>query len=153
MTSEPGPSAYPYSASTGDASDVVIAAQVAGLDQAEGVADTLSRYYGGINARNWSQVWDQYTPAYQREHGSVSGLADAARTSHDFDAGIHTIRQLNSHMLRVYVTFTSTQAGSLGPVKGETRTDWRLDYDFRRVDGLWLINGTKPHSGSGHSPG
>ena len=96
----------------------MIAAGVAGLDQAEGVADTLSRYYGGINARNWSQVWDRYTPAYQREHGSVGRLANDARTGHDFDAGIHTITQLNSHMLRVYVTFTSTQAGSLRAGQG-----------------------------------
>ena len=150
---EPEPSNYTYSAPTGDASDVVIAARVAGLSQAEGVAATLSRYYGGINARNWSQVWAQYTPAYQREHGSVDRLANDARTSRDFDAAIHSITRLDSHMMRAYVTFTSTQAGSLGPVKGETRTDWRLDYDFRRVDGEWLINGTKAHSGSGHSPG
>jgi hypothetical protein len=152
-TSEPAPSDYSYSAATGDASAIRISARAAGLSQAEGVADTLSKYYGGINARNWSQVWDQYTPTYQGKHGSVSRLANDARTSHDFDTAIRSIARLNSHMLKAYVTFTSTQVGSLGPVKGETRTNWRLDYDFRRVDGLWLINGTEPHSGSGHSPG
>jgi hypothetical protein len=147
------PTALSYTADTGDAAPVKITAGVGDNLPAEGGADTLSKYYGGINARRWDQVWDQYTPRYQNKHGSVDYLARAARTSRDFHVVIRSLTRINSHKLRVYVTFTSTQAGSLGPVEGETRTDWRLDYEFSKVDGVWLINGNESHSGSGHSPG
>lgn len=142
-----------YQASHSDAAEVVIDRRAVKSSDAEAVAKTLSLYYGGINARNWDLSWSQYSPRYRNKHGDVSAFANACRTSHDFDVRVRTVRRTSSRGLKVYVTFTSTQAPELGPTYGEGRTNWRLFYMFSRSNGRWLIDGTKPYSGSGHSPG
>jgi hypothetical protein len=56
--------------------------------------------------------------------------------------------------LRLWVTFTSRQDPGQGPAARpqETCTLWSLDYRMDRKNGLWLIDATRPHEGTGNAP-
>jgi hypothetical protein len=94
----------------------------------------------------------QYSPDFQNRVGSIGPLARGDATSRDSNVAIRSITRINSHTLKVFVTFTSTQNAKYGP-NGDTRDDWTLDYVFKRIGASWLIAGDGPHDGSGHTPG
>jgi hypothetical protein len=54
----------------------------------------------------------------------------------------------------VWVTLTSHQDSGMGPADRpeETCTDWSLDYVMAPKNGLWLIDATRPHEGTGNAP-
>jgi hypothetical protein len=93
------------------------------------VAATLAAYFGGIDARNYMQAWDTYTPAYQAS-SSLQSLSQEDSTSRDSQVVVQTIRHDPDGDLEATVLFQSHQAAHYGPSTdpGETCTDWALDY-------------------------
>ena len=94
---------------------------------ARGVAATLGAYFGGIDARNYMQAWDTYTSALQAAF-PFQTFTGAERTSRDNQIVVQGIQHGSSGDLVVRVGFRSHQAGQLGPVVGQTCTNWVLDY-------------------------
>jgi eukaryotic-like serine/threonine-protein kinase len=96
---------------------------------ATGVAATFAAYFGGIDARNYMQAWDTYTPALQAAipfQPWSSGLG----TTHDGQVVVQSIQHNPNGDTTARVTFQSHQAGQYGPNPGETCTNWSLDYQL-----------------------
>ncbi|MCL4310304.1 MAG: hypothetical protein M1340_08355 [Actinobacteria bacterium] len=113
---------------------------------AGGVVATLGTYFWGVNSRSWQTVWQQFTAAGQQRVGGVEKLAQDDATSNDFKVAVHDITPVDAATLQVFVTFTSTQDPGYGP-NGETCDNWTLDYTFKRENGSWLIDVSRPHNG------
>ena len=96
---------------------------------AAAVAATLAAYFGGIDARNYTQAWDTYTAALQAAIPFQS-WSGALSTSQDSQVTVQSIQHDANGLIDADVSFTSHQAGQYGPNPGETCTDWSLDYQF-----------------------
>jgi hypothetical protein len=94
---------------------------------ATAVAATLATYFGGINIKKYTQAWDAYTGALQAAIGFQS-FAAAVSTSQDSQVVVQGIKHDASGNIEARVSFQSHQAGQYGPSKGETCTNWSLDY-------------------------
>jgi hypothetical protein len=93
------------------------------------VAATLAAYFGGIDARNYQQAWDTYTPALQAAV-SFQTFSSALSTSQDTQIVVQSIQHDPDGDLDVQVGFQSHQAGQYGPSPGQTCTNWSLDYQL-----------------------
>jgi hypothetical protein len=98
------------------------------------VAATLAAYFGGIDARNYTQAWDTYTPALQAVV-SLQTFSSALRTSQDTQIVVQSIQHDSNGNLVAQVGFQSHQAGQYGPTPGETCTNWSLDYHLVAAPG------------------
>ena len=116
-----------------------------------GVASTLNIYFAAINARHFSTAWRQLTPRLEQSI-SVAHLASTDTTTRDTAVVIHRVTALDAKTVVAFVTFTSTQAASLGP-NGDTRDNWTLDYTMKLVGGRWLVDAVGAHNGSTHTTG
>jgi hypothetical protein len=112
------------------------------------VATTLSVYFEAINGGDFPTALAQLIHPGPLEEFS----ADVA-SSHD-DAIAFRSAQVEGGTVVVWVTFTSHQDPGMGPGDRpeETCTDWSLDYVMAPKNGLWLIDATRPHEGTGNAP-
>jgi hypothetical protein len=94
---------------------------------ATAVAATLASYFGGIDARNYRQAWDAYSPELQG-HIPFQPFTQALSTSQDNQVVVQSIQDDAGGDIDADVSFRSHQAGRYGPNQGETCTDWSLDY-------------------------
>jgi hypothetical protein len=116
------------------------------------VATVIGDYFAGIDAQNYQQAWDLYTPAQQ---GAIpfQPWSSALSTTQDSQIVMHSIQHDPSADVDVTVFFSSQQAPQYGPNQGETCTNWSLDYQLVPVSsaGLsYLINKVTP-IGTGHA--
>jgi hypothetical protein len=134
LAADSPPTASPTSSSTPPTSTQVsmqgatvgISAVKADPD-ATAMAATLATYFGGINTKKYTQAWDTYTAALQTAIGFQS-FATAVSTSRDSQIVVQSIQHDASGNIEAHVSFQSHQAGQYGPAKGETCTNWSLDY-------------------------
>jgi eukaryotic-like serine/threonine-protein kinase len=124
--SSPAPSAPPPTQVNIQGVTIGISAVNTDLDAMD-VAATLAAYFGGIDARNYQQAWDTYTPALQ-EAVSFQTFSRLLSTSQDTQIVVQSIQHDPDGDLDVQVGFQSHQAGQYGPEPGETCTNWSLDY-------------------------
>jgi hypothetical protein len=94
---------------------------------ATAVAPTLASYFGGIDTRNYRQVWDTYSSELRGDI-PFQPFAQALSTSQDNQVAVHSIQDDAGGDIDADVSFQSHQAGQYGPTQGETCTDWSLDY-------------------------
>jgi S1-C subfamily serine protease len=111
-------------------------------------AITLTVYFEGINSGDFPTALAQLV-----HPGSLETFTAAVASSHD-DAFAYRSFQADGGNVLVWVTFTSHQDAGMGPADRpeETCTDWSLDYVMAPKNGLWLIDATRPHDGSGSAP-
>ncbi|WP_166345590.1 trypsin-like peptidase domain-containing protein [Phytoactinopolyspora limicola] len=114
------------------------------------VAQTLDRYFGGINSGDYQLAFDQLSPRLQ---GSMTAADFAAgvETSYDFGFEVHWIEE-TPQGAEIWLEFTSIQAPGYGP-EGESCTHWSLDYELAWYGEWLLIDRVTGHGGtSGHLP-
>jgi hypothetical protein len=107
------------------------------------VATTLGAYFGEIDARNYMQAWDTYTPALQAAV-PFQEFSSAERTSQDTQIVVQGIQHGSNGDLVVQVGFQSHQAGQYGPDPGQTCTNWSLDYHLVASPGAQPSAATSP---------
>jgi hypothetical protein len=109
---------------------------------------TLSVYFQAINGGDFPTALAQLT-----RPGSLESFSADVASSYDKPVHYQTIRTEGSALI-VWVTFTSHQDPGKGPVDRpqETCTNWSLDYTMAPKNGLWLIDATRPHDGTGNTP-
>jgi hypothetical protein len=111
-------------------------------------ATTLTVYFQAIN------VGDFPTALAQLIHpGSLEEFTAAVESSYDDPIHYQSFEAVGGTVV-VWVTFTSHQDAGMGPADRpeETCTDWSLDYVMAPKNGLWLIDATRPHDGTGSAP-
>ncbi len=116
------------------------------------VATAIGGYFAGIDARNYQQAWDLYTPTQQ---GAIpfQPWSGALSTTQDSQIVMHSIHHDPSAGVDVTVFFSSQQAPQYGPNQGETCTNWSLDYQLvpsSSAGSSYLINKVTP-VGAGHT--
>jgi zinc ribbon protein len=94
---------------------------------ATNIAYTLATYFGGIDAKNYRQAWHTYTAALQAAV-PYQHFAEELKTSQDSQVVEHGIQHDANGNIEAAVSFQSHQAGQYGPNRGETCTNWSLDY-------------------------
>ncbi len=111
-------------------------------------ARTLDLYFEGINSGDYATALAQLTAP-----GSLEDFQAAVASAVDTDIAYRTYR-VDGEELVLWVTFTSHQNAGRGPSgrPQETCTHWSLDYVLAQRNGLWLIDATRPHDGTGHQP-
>lgn len=109
---------------------------------------TLSVYFRAINGGDFPTALAQLT-----HPGSLPAFSAAVASSHDEAVDYRTVQPVGN-ALAVWVTFTSHQDPGRGPASRprETCTTWSLDYVMTPKNGLWLIDSTRPHDGTGNAP-
>jgi len=117
-------------------------------DWAERVATAFSDYFGGINTGNYELAWRRLSP---RLRGGLvlDEFAASVRTSYDYNfvANDAFFADAQAH---VWLEFVNLQDPSLGPVPGQSCTQWSLDYVLvEQSDGRFLIDKASGHVGSG----
>jgi protein kinase-like protein len=93
-----------------------------------GVADTLGTYFGGINAGNYLQAWNVYSPAEQASN-PFQTWSSGESSSQISQVVVQSIQHHPSGDLDAVVVFQSHQAAQQGH-DGETCTNWSLDYQL-----------------------
>jgi hypothetical protein len=93
-----------------------------------GVADTLGTYYGGINAQDYLQAWNVYSPAEQAAT-PFPAWSSGESTSQVSQIVVQSIQHDPSGDLDAVVVFQSHQAAGQGH-DGATCTNWSLDYQL-----------------------
>lgn len=109
---------------------------------------TLNVYFRGI------AMGDYPTALAQLIHpGPLDEFAADVASTRDRDFTYESVRRAGDRLV-LWVTFTSDQEPGKGPAARpqETCTQWSLDYEFARHNGLWLIDGSSPHDGAGDIP-
>jgi len=96
---------------------------------ATAAATTLAGYFGGIDARRYTQAWDTFSPALQGAF-PFQRWADGLSTSQDSQVVVQGIQHNADGSIDADVSFQSHQAGQYGPNPGETCTNWSLDYQL-----------------------
>lgn len=94
---------------------------------ATAVAQALGTYFGGINAQNYTQAYNTFTPSLQAAipyQNWSSGLT----TTKDTAVAVQSIQHHPNGDVNVTVSFRSHQAPQYGPVAGDTCDNWLLDY-------------------------
>jgi hypothetical protein len=94
---------------------------------ATAVAQTLGSYFGGINAQNYTQAYNTFTPSLQASipyQNWSSGLT----TTRDTAVVVQSIQHHPNGAVNVTVSFRSHQSPQYGPVAGDTCDNWLLDY-------------------------
>ena len=109
----------------------------------------LALYFQALSRKDFAGMWQQFTPALQRQI-SIAHLRATEATTHDFDLAFRQLAFSDPNTLVVLATFDSTQGAAYGP-NGDTRDHWTLDYTLRYVSGRWLIDGVSAHNGSTHT--
>jgi hypothetical protein len=111
-------------------------------------ATTLSVYFEAINGGDFPTALAQLV-----DPGPLEAFTAAVTSSHDDEVRYHSVH-VEGATLVVWVTFTSYQDPGKGPAERpqETCTDWSLDYVMAPKNGLWLIDATRPHEGTGNAP-
>jgi Trypsin-like peptidase domain len=109
---------------------------------------TLSVYFRAINGGDFPTALAQLT-----RPGSLQSFSAGVASSSDKQVEYRSVRAEGSSLV-VWVTFRSHQDPGKGPADRpqETCTDWSLDYTMVPKNGLWLIDGTRPHDGTGGEP-
>ena len=93
-----------------------------------GVADTLGTYFGGINAQDYQQAWQVYSPAEQAAI-AFQPWSTGESTTEDGQIVVQRIQHDASGDLDAIVVFQSHQAAHEGH-DGETCTNWSIDYQL-----------------------
>jgi hypothetical protein len=119
------------------------------------VEATLGTYFGGIDARNYSQAWDAFTPAFQAGN-SFQSFSQNDSTTQDSQIVVQSIKQDPNGDLEATVSFQSHQAPQDGPNPPEACTNWSLDYHLAPASAgsaslSYLINEVKD-VGAGNTP-
>jgi serine protease Do len=109
---------------------------------------TLGLYFDAINDGDFATALAQLTAP-----GSLEDFQADVTSSVDTDIVYRTFHAVGEERV-VWVTFTSRQDAGKGPSgrAQETCTNWSLDYVLTRLNGLWLIDDSRPHDGTGHMP-
>jgi hypothetical protein len=109
---------------------------------------TLDLYFGAINDGDFATALAQLTTP-----GSLEDFHESVASTVDTDIDYRTFQIVGDERV-LWVTFTSHQDVGKGPPgrPQETCTDWSLDFVLRQQNGLWLIDDTRPHDGTGHTP-
>jgi S1-C subfamily serine protease len=114
------------------------------------IRQTLTTYYGSINAGDYVSTLSTFSPSFATGF-SPDQMARDLRTSFDFSVVIQDVTGTTS-AATAWVTFVSVQAPRFGP-DGEGCTEWSLDYDFVGAGSRLLIDGVTAHGeGDGHTP-
>jgi len=115
------------------------------------VADTIAAYFGGIDARNYMQAWDLYTPALQAAI-PLQPWSSALSTTQDSQIVVQSIQHDPSGAINANVLFQSHQAPQYGPNPGETCTNWSLDYRLVASSSAQAPSSASSSSGTSPSP-
>jgi hypothetical protein len=109
---------------------------------------TLHVYFESVNNGDFSTALAQLV-----RPGSLDDFADGVASSHDTDIRYRSVQKTGDRLV-VWVTFTSHQDPGDGPAERpeETCTNWTLDYVLAPHNGLWLIESSRPHEGTGNFP-
>jgi hypothetical protein len=119
---------------------------------ATAVATTLAGYFGGIDAKQYTQAWNTFTSALQNAI-QYQPWANGVSTSKDGQVVVQSIQHNADGTIDADVSFQSQQDGQYGPNPGETCTNWTLDYQLVPANGSlsYLINKVTGIGGSGHT--
>ncbi len=111
-------------------------------------ATTLSVYFTAINGGDFPTALAQLIHS-----GPIEQFSADLASSYDDPIAFQSA-QVEGPTVVVWVTFTSHQDSGMGPAERpeETCTDWSLDYVMAPKNGLWLIDATRPHEGTGNAP-
>ena len=101
---------------------------------ASNVATTMGGYFASINARNYRQAWNLYTPAL-RAAIPFQPWAAALSTTQESQVAIQDIQHDPNGDIDATVSFQSHQGPQYGPNQGETCTNWSLDYHLSQSSG------------------
>jgi serine protease Do len=109
---------------------------------------TLDVYFRAVNGGDFPTALAQLV-----HPPSLAHFTAAVGSSQDRDIAYRTLDKQGDEIV-LWVTFTSEQEAGRGPRErpDETCTDWSLDYSFVQQNGLWLIDSTRPHEGTGSDP-
>lgn len=109
---------------------------------------TLDVYFRAVNGGDFPTALAQLV-----HPPSLTHFTAAVGSSQDRDISYRTLDRQGDEIV-LWVTFTSEQEAGRGPRErpDETCTDWSLDYSFVQKNGLWLIDSTRPHEGTGSDP-
>ena len=152
-TTEPSPAPTPTPPAVLSLNGITIAVGAVNTDpDVTAVAQTLAKYFGGIDSGNYTQAWDTYTPALQAAIPFQPWSSDLS-TTQDTRIVVQSIRHHANGNVDATVLFRSHQAPQDGPNPGETCTDWSLDYRLVPSSGSagYLINKVKK-AGAGDAP-
>jgi S1-C subfamily serine protease len=111
-------------------------------------ATTLTVYFEAINGGDFPTALAQLI-----HPGSLEEFSADVASSYD-DPIAYQSFEADGGTVVVWVTFTSHQDPGMGPADRpeESCTDWSLDYVMAPKNGLWLIDATRPHDGTGNAP-
>jgi hypothetical protein len=109
---------------------------------------TLDVYFKSVNSGDFTTALAQLVDPMP-----LDTFIEGVTSSYDTGIVYRSVQQSGEDLV-VWVTFSSQQAAGRGPADRpqETCTDWSLDYVMAEKNGLWLIESTRPHEGSGSAP-
>jgi hypothetical protein len=126
------------------------AGAVAGNTLVSAVTATLETYFGGIDNHDPAAAYVALTPSYQSTV-DYNTFASGVATTTDSNVTISLLVPQTDNSVVTNVFFTSHQAASDGPSRGETCTNWYLAYDLKPAPtgDTYLIDSVTP-VGAGH---
>jgi S1-C subfamily serine protease len=109
---------------------------------------TLDVYYRAIDGGDFATAVAQLI-----DPPDLADFTKGVTSTQDTDVVYRAVSPDGDRLL-VWVTFTSHQDPGQGPAARpqETCTQWSLDYAMAKKNGLWLIDATRPHEGTGNAP-
>lgn len=116
------------------------------------VAAVIGNYFAGIDAQNYLQAWNLYTPALQAV-APFQPWSSALSTTQDSQIAVQSIQHDAAADVDTTISFQSRQAPQYGPNQGETCTNWSLDYRLipsNSAGSAYLIDKVTP-IGAGHT--
>jgi hypothetical protein len=127
-------------------------------DPEQAALATLSQFYWDINKSDYASAYAQYTAEHHKPGGlqefikaerssQITAPDDNGDSPYAFEVDSTEVIDGQVH---ADVRFTSRQQSALGQ-NGDTCTEWKLEYIFEPVNGLWLIKTAYPYDGTtGH---